>query len=79
MISNESLLWIFQILLDLNNSEELFFGDEQYLEPEKELYDEIKSQIPLSELEKYYSKKYLNYLDNERYKDINKKEDKWKQ
>lgn len=75
MISNESLLWIFEIILNLNDSEELFFGDEQYLEPEKELYDEIKSQIPLSELEKNYGKNYLNYLDNKRYKDINKKEE----
>ena len=64
MISNESLLWIFQIILDLNDSNELFFGDEQYLEPEKELYDEIKNQIPISELEKNYSKNYLNYLEN---------------
>ena len=78
MISNESLLWIFEIISDLNNGEELFFGDEQYLEPEKELYDEIKSQIPLSELEKHYSKKYLNYLENKRYENVNrKKEEEW--
>ena len=76
MISNESLLWIFQILLDLNDGEELFFGDEQYLEPEKELYNEIIRQVPLCELEKYYSKKYLNYLENERYENVNRKKER---
>lgn len=70
MISNESLLWIFETIFDLNDGNELFFGDEQYLAPEKELYNEIISQIPICELEKTYSKKFLNYLENERYKNI---------
>ena len=76
MISNSSLIKIFRIVYYLNNGEELYNGSYQDLKLEKDVYDEIKSKIRIcNKLEKICSKKFLNYLDNERYKDINKKED----
>jgi hypothetical protein len=78
MISNSSLIKIFKIIYYLNNGEELYYGSYQDLKLEKDVYDEIKSKIPLcNKLEKICSKKFLNYLENERYKNVNKnKEDK---
>lgn len=76
MISNSSLIKIFRIVYYLNNGDELYYGDYQDLKLEKDVYDEIKNKISLcSRLEKICSKKFLNYLENERYKDINKKEE----
>ena len=67
MISNRSLIKIFRTIYYLNNGEELYYGDYQNLKLEKEVYDEIKSKIPLcNKLEKICSKKFLNYLENER-------------
>ena len=76
MISNSSLIKIFRIIYYLNNGEELHYGDYQDLKLEKDIYDEIKSKTPLcNKLEKICSKKFLNYLENERYENVNKKKE----
>ena len=79
MINNSSLIKIFRIVYYLNNGEELYYGSYQDLKLEKDVYDEIKSKIQLcNKLEKICSKKFLNYLENERYKNVSKKgELKW--
>lgn len=76
MISNRSLIKIFRIVYDLNNGEELYYGSYQDLKLEKDVYDEIKSKTQLcNKLEKICSKNFLNYLENKRYKNVNKKEE----